>query len=153
MDKPSFQDIVSALQNYWKDQGCAILQPYDLPVGAATFHPATFLRVLGPEPWRCAYLQGCRRPADGRYGDNPHRLQHYYQFQVVLKPSPDDVQEDYLQSLEALGINRQQNDIRFVEDNWESPTLGAKGLGWEVWLNGMEVSQFHILSAMWWFGM
>lgn len=138
----SFQDMLAALQNYWKDRDCAILQPYDLPVGAATFHPATFLRALGPEPWRCAYVQGCRRPSDGRYGENPNRLQHYYQFQTVLKPSPDDVQQLYLTSLEALGINPRENDIRFVEDNWESPTLGAAGLGWEVWLNGMEISQF-----------
>ncbi len=138
----SFQDMLAALQSYWKDQACAILQPYDLPVGAATFHPATFLRALGPEPWRCAYAQGCRRPSDGRFAENPNRLQHYYQFQTVLKPSPDDVQRLYLASLEALGIDLRANDIRFVEDNWESPTLGAAGLGWEVWLNGMEVSQF-----------
>lgn len=137
-----FQDILLRLQTYWKDQQCAILQPYDLAVGAATFHPATFLRAIGPEPWRCAYPQACRRPSDGRYGDNPNRLQQYYQFQVVLKPSPDNVQELYIQSLQALGIDTQQHDVRFVEDNWESPTLGATGLGWEVWINGMEVSQF-----------
>ena len=140
--KHSFQDMLLQLQNYWRGKGCAILQPCDLPMGAATFHPATFLRVIGPEPWNCAYVQGCRRPADGRYGKNPNRLQHYYQFQVVLKPSPDDVQQLYLASLDAIGIGSRENDVRFVEDNWESPTLGAAGLGWEVWLNGMEVSQF-----------
>jgi len=139
---PTFQQTLLRLQNYWAEQGCVLVQPCDLPMGAATFHPATFLRSLGPEPWRCAFAQGCRRPTDGRYGDNPNRLQHYYQFQVVLKPSPDDIQPLYLKSLEALGIDTRQNDIRFAEDNWESPTLGAWGLGWEVWLNGMEVSQF-----------
>ena len=138
----TFQDIISRLQDYWAKQGCALLQPYDLPMGAATFHPATFLKVLGDEPWRCAYTQACRRPADGRYGDNPNRLQHYYQFQVVLKPSPDDIQSLYLDSLSELGVVGARDDIRFIEDNWESPTLGAWGLGWEVWINGMEVGQF-----------
>lgn len=138
----TFQETLLRLQEYWAAQGCALVQPYDLPMGAATFHPATFLRSLGPEPWRCAYVQACRRPTDGRYGENPNRLQQYYQFQVVLKPSPDDVQELYLASLDALGIDGDANDVRFVEDDWESPTLGAWGLGWEVWLNGMEISQF-----------
>ena len=138
----TFQDVLFVLQKYWVRHGCAILQPYDMPVGAATFHPATFLRVLGPEPWCCAYPQGCRRPSDGRYGKNPNRLQHYYQFQVVLKPSPQNIQAMYLESLSELGIDLKKNDVRFVEDNWESPTLGATGLGWEVRLNGMEVSQF-----------
>jgi glycyl-tRNA synthetase alpha chain len=139
---PSFQDIILALHEYWDAQGCALLQPYDVEVGAGTFHPATFLRALGPEPWRAAYVQPSRRPKDGRYGDNPNRLQHYYQYQVVLKPSPDDIQDLYLASLAKLGIDLKQNDVRFVEDDWESPTLGAWGLGWEVWLNGMEVTQF-----------
>ena len=138
----SFQQIIRNLQDYWAELGCAILQPLDLEMGAATFHPATFLRAIGPEPWRAAYVQGCRRPTDGRYGQNPNRLQHYYQFQVVLKPSPLNIQALYLGSLEALGIDPLIHDIRFVEDNWESPTLGAWGLGWEVWLNGMEISQF-----------
>ncbi len=138
----NFQELVFALQGYWAKQGCAILQPYDIEVGAGTFHTATFLRALGPEPWKAAYVQPSRRPKDGRYGENPNRLQHYYQFQVVLKPSPDNIQELYLDSLRAIGINPQQHDIRFVEDDWESPTLGAWGLGWEVWLNGMEVTQF-----------
>jgi len=138
----SFQDIIQALQNYWSQQGCVILQPLDMEVGAGTFHPATFLRAIGPEPWRAAYVQPSRRPTDGRYGDNPNRLQHYFQFQVLLKPSPDDFQELYLGSLQALGFDSLVHDIRFVEDNWESPTLGAWGLGWEVWLNGMEVTQF-----------
>ena len=138
----TFQDLLLALQRYWAAQGCAIMQPFDAPVGAGTFHPATFLRAIGPEPWRAAYAQPSRRPTDGRYGDNPFRLQHYYQFQVALKPSPEDIQELYLQSLRELGIDMQVHDIRFVEDNWESPTLGAWGLGWEVWLNGMEVTQF-----------
>jgi len=137
-----FQDIIQALQNYWSQQGCVILQPLDMEVGAGTFHPATFLRAIGPEPWRAAYVQPSRRPTDGRYGDNPNRLQHYFQFQVLLKPSPDDFQELYLGSLQALGFDSLVHDIRFVEDNWESPTLGAWGLGWEVWLNGMEVTQF-----------
>ncbi len=138
----TFQEIILRLQRYWSDQGCALLQPFDMEVGAGTSHTATFLRALGPEPWRAAYVQPSRRPKDGRYGDNPNRLQHYYQFQVVLKPSPDAIQEHYLGSLAALGIDPTQNDIRFVEDDWENPTLGAWGLGWEVWLNGMEVTQF-----------
>ena len=138
----TFQDLIVALQNYWSRQGCALLQPYDMEVGAGTFHPATFLRAIGPEPWRAAYVQPSRRPTDGRYGENPNRLQHYYQFQVVLKPSPLDIQELYLDSLRELGIDPLVHDIRFVEDNWESPTLGAWGLGWEVWLNGMEITQF-----------
>ena len=138
----TFQDLILVLQNYWARQGCVILQPLDLEVGAGTFHPATFLRAIGPETWNAAYVQPCRRPKDGRYGDNPNRLQHYYQFQVVMKPSPLDFQSIYLDSLRELGIDPQVHDIRFVEDNWESPTLGAWGLGWEVWLNGMEVTQF-----------
>ena len=138
----TFQNIILTLQNYWAEQGCAIVQPLDMEVGAGTFHPATFLRAIGPEPWHSAYVQPSRRPTDGRYGENPNRLQHYYQFQVALKPSPDNLQELYLGSLKALGINVLKNDIRFVEDNWESPTLGAWGLGWEVWQNGMEISQF-----------
>ncbi|MEL6869671.1 MAG: glycine--tRNA ligase subunit alpha [Pseudomonadota bacterium] len=138
----TFQDLILRLQNYWADCGCVIQQPIDLPVGAGTFHPATFLRAIGPEPWSAAYVQPCRRPTDGRYGDNPFRLQHYYQYQVVIKPSPDNIQELYLDSLRALGIDPLVHDVRFVEDNWESPTLGAWGLGWEVWLNGMEVTQF-----------
>ena len=139
---PSFQDLILDLQSFWARKGCVILQPYDMEVGAGTFHPATLLRALGQEPWRCAYVQPTRRPADGRYGDNPNRLQHYYQFQVLLKPSPDDVQETYLESLSELGISSEHHDIRFVEDDWESPTLGAWGLGWEVWCDGMEVTQF-----------
>ena len=138
----TFQDLILSLQRYWADQGCVVLQPFDAPMGAGTFHPATFLRAIGPEPWNAAYVQPSRRPTDGRYGDNPFRLQHYYQFQVVLKPSPDDIQDLYLGSLRHLGIDTAVHDIRFVEDNWESPTLGAWGLGWEVWLNGMEVTQF-----------
>ncbi len=138
----TFQDLIIALQQFWAGHGCVILQPYDMPVGAGTFHSATFLRSIGPEPWRSAYVQPSRRPTDGRYGDNPFRLQHYYQYQVVLKPSPMDFQEIYLDSLRDLGIDPLVHDIRFVEDNWESPTLGAWGLGWEVWLNGMEVTQF-----------
>jgi glycyl-tRNA synthetase alpha chain len=138
----TFQDLILALQTYWSRQGCVLLQPLDMEVGAGTFHPATFLRAIGPEPWRCAYVQPSRRPTDGRYGENPNRLQHYYQYQVVLKPSPLDIQELYLDSLRELGIDPLVHDIRFVEDNWESPTLGAWGLGWEVWLNGMEVTQF-----------
>ncbi|MGB1799330.1 MAG: glycine--tRNA ligase subunit alpha [Gammaproteobacteria bacterium] len=140
--KLSFQQLIFKLQQYWSDHGCAIAQPYDMEVGAGTFHPATFLRAVGPEPWRAAYVQPCRRPTDGRYGENPNRLQHYYQFQVVLKPSPDDIQQLYLDSLAAIGVDTAAHDIRFVEDNWESPTLGAWGLGWEVWLDGMEISQF-----------
>ena len=141
-DKLTFQELILRLQQFWADQGCVVLQPLDMEVGAGTFHPATFLRALGPESWNAAYVQPSRRPTDGRYGENPNRLQHYYQFQVVMKPSPDDFQELYLQSLAALGIDSNIHDIRFVEDNWESPTLGAWGLGWEVWLNGMEVTQF-----------
>ncbi len=141
-DVRTFQGLILALQEYWAQQGCVILQPLDMEVGAGTFHPATFLRSIGPEPWAAAYVQPSRRPADGRYGENPNRLQHYYQFQVVIKPSPMDIQELYLGSLRMLGIDTQVHDIRFVEDNWESPTLGAWGLGWEVWLNGMEVTQF-----------
>jgi len=142
-DSPrTFQGLIMALQQYWGSHGCALLQPFDMEVGAGTFHPATFLRAIGPEHWRAAYVQPSRRPTDGRYGQNPNRLQHYYQFQVVLKPSPDDIQELYLGSLRELGIDTLVHDIRFVEDNWESPTLGAWGLGWEVWLNGMEVTQF-----------
>ncbi len=140
--KPCFQDIIVALQNFWGGEGCVLLQPYDMEMGAGTFHTATFLRAIGPEPWRAAYVQPSRRPKDGRYGDNPNRLQHYYQYQVVLKPSPDDIQDLYLDSLRALGIDTSQHDIRFVEDDWESPSLGAWGLGWEVWLDGMEVTQF-----------
>ena len=141
-DVSTFQGLIFSLQQYWGQHGCAILQPYDMEMGAGTFHPATFLRALGPQPWRAAYVQPSRRPTDGRYGENPNRLQHYYQFQVVLKPSPLEIQELYLGSLRALGIDPLEHDIRFVEDNWESPTLGAWGLGWEVWLNGMEVTQF-----------
>jgi len=141
-DGSTFQGLILALQDYWAAQGCVILQPLDLEVGAGTFHPATFLRSIGPEPWSAAYVQPSRRPTDGRYGDNPNRLQHYYQFQVVLKPSPLNIQELYLGSLRMLGIDTLVHDVRFVEDNWESPTLGAWGLGWEVWLNGMEVTQF-----------
>jgi glycyl-tRNA synthetase alpha chain len=139
---PSFQEIILRLNQFWADQGCVLIQPLDLEVGAGTFHPATFLRALGPEPWSAAYVQPCRRPTDGRYGDNPNRLQRYYQYQVVLKPNPDNIQELYLNSLQALGVDPLVHDLRFVEDNWESPTLGAWGLGWEVWLNGMEVTQF-----------
>ncbi len=138
----TFQGLIFALQKYWSEQGCIILQPYDMEMGAGTFHPATFLRAVGPEPWNAAYVQASRRPTDGRFGDNPFRLQHYYQFQVVMKPSPEDFQALYLGSLRALGFDPLVHDIRFVEDNWESPTLGAWGLGWEVWLNGMEVTQF-----------
>ncbi len=138
----TFQEIIFTLQQYWARHGCVILQPYDMEMGAGTFHTATFLRALGPEPWKAAYVQPSRRPKDGRYGENPNRLQHYYQFQVVLKPSPDNIQELYLDSLRALGIDTAIHDIRFVEDDWESPSLGAWGLGWEVWLNGMEVTQF-----------
>jgi len=138
----SFQGLIAALNGYWAEKGCVILQPLDMEVGAGTFHPATFLRAIGPEPWSAAYVQPSRRPTDGRYGANPNRLQHYYQYQVLLKPSPLDIQDLYLGSLEMLGIDPRVHDIRFVEDNWESPTLGAWGLGWEVWLNGMEVTQF-----------
>ncbi|MCF6344458.1 MAG: glycine--tRNA ligase subunit alpha [Devosiaceae bacterium] len=140
--KKSFQGLILTLQNFWAAKGCTILQPYDLEMGAGTFHPATTLRSLGPKPFNAAYVQPCRRPTDGRYGENPNRLQHYYQFQVILKPSPSDIQELYLQSLYAIGIDNKLHDLRFVEDDWESPTLGAWGLGWEVWCDGMEVSQF-----------
>lgn len=138
----TFQNLILTLQNFWDSRGCVIEQSYDIECGAGTFNPATFLRVIGPEPWSTAYVEASRRPKDGRYGENPNRLQHYYQFQVILKPSPENVQELYLESLEAIGVNPQEHDIRFVEDDWESPTLGAWGLGWEVWLNGMEVTQF-----------
>ena len=143
MSQPlSFQAMILRLHQYWSERGCAILQPYDMEVGAGTFHPATTLRALGPKPWTAAYVQPSRRPKDGRYGENPNRLQHYYQFQVIMKPSPPDILDLYLQSLDAIGIDTAVNDIRFVEDDWESPTLGAWGLGWEVWCNGMEVTQF-----------
>ena len=138
----SFQQLILRLNDFWDRQGCVLLQPYDMEMGAGTFHTATFLRAIGPEPWNAAYVQPSRRPKDGRYGENPNRLQHYYQYQVVLKPSPADIQERYLQSLVALGVNPKEHDIRFVEDDWESPTLGAWGLGWEVWLDGMEITQF-----------
>ena len=138
----TFQDLIATLERFWAEHGCVVMQPYDMEVGAGTFHPATFLRAIGPEPWRSAYVQPSRRPTDGRYGENPNRLQHYYQYQVVLKPSPLDIQDQYLDSLRTLGIDLLVHDIRFVEDNWESPSLGAWGLGWEVWLNGMEVTQF-----------
>lgn len=137
-----FQDVILNLQKFWANKGCVLVQPYDLEVGAGTFHPATLLKVLGPEPWNVAYVQPSRRPTDGRYGENPNRLQHYYQFQVILKPSPTDIQDLYLKSLKILGIDPLEHDIRFVEDDWESPTLGAAGLGWEVWLDGMEITQF-----------
>jgi len=137
-----FQDLIFALQKFWAEKGCIVQQPYDMEVGAGTFHPATFLRCLGPEPWNAAYVQPSRRPADGRYGENPNRLQHYYQFQVVMKPSPKDIQNIYIDSLKGFGIDTSYHDIRFVEDDWESPTLGAWGLGWEVWLDGMEITQF-----------
>jgi glycyl-tRNA synthetase alpha chain len=140
--KPSFQSLILTLQNFWAEQGCVILQPYDMEVGAGTFHPATTLRALGPDNWKCAYVQPSRRPKDGRYGENPNRLQHYYQYQVLLKPSPPNSQELYLESLRRLGVDPLAHDIRFVEDDWESPTLGAWGLGWEVWCDGMEVTQF-----------
>jgi len=141
-DVSTFQGLIFALQDYWAEHGCVIIQPYDMEMGAGTFCPSTFLRAVGPEPWNAAYVQPSRRPTDGRYGENPNRLQHYYQFQVALKPSPDNIQELYLGSLTAMGVDAEVHDIRFVEDNWESPTLGAWGLGWEVWLNGMEVTQF-----------
>jgi len=139
---PSFQELILALQRFWAGQGCAVLQPYDMQVGAGTFHPATTLRSLGPEPWRAAYVQPSRRPTDGRYGENPNRLQHYYQFQVLLKPSPPDILDLYFDSLAEIGIDAREHDLRLVEDDWESPTLGAWGLGWEIWCDGMEVSQF-----------
>ena len=138
----TFQDLILTLQKYWGDLGCAVLQPLDVEVGAGTFHPATFLRSLGPKPWRCVYVQPCRRPSDARYGENPNRLGHYYQLQVIMKPSPLDIQDKYLGSLEAIGIDLRKHDVRFVHDDWESPTLGAWGLGWEVWLDGMEVTQY-----------
>jgi glycyl-tRNA synthetase alpha chain len=138
----TFQEIILTLQTFWAEKGCVLVQPYDMEVGAGTFHPATLLKALGPEPWRTAYVQPSRRPTDGRYGENPNRLQHYYQYQVLLKPSPTDVQDLYLQSLKKIGIDTLAHDIRFVEDDWESPTLGASGLGWEVWLDGMEITQF-----------
>ena len=144
----SFQDLILTLQHFWSSKGCVILQPYDMEVGAGTFHPATTLRSLGPEPWKTAYVQPSRRPTDGRYGENPNRTQHYYQFQVLLKPSPDNIQELYLESIYALGIDPKNHDIRFVEDDWESPTLGAWGLGWEVWCDGMEVSQFTFFQQV-----
>ncbi|MEC4676599.1 MAG: glycine--tRNA ligase subunit alpha [Nitrospirota bacterium] len=137
-----FQDLILLLHNFWSKKGCVLLQPYDIEVGAGTFHPATFFRVLGPEPWKTAYVEPSRRPTDGRYGENPNRLQHYYQYQVIIKPSPADSQEIYLESLSAIGIDSSKHDIRFVEDDWESPTLGAWGLGWEIWLDGMEITQF-----------
>ena len=137
-----FQDVILGLQKFWARKGCVLVQPYDMEVGAGTFHPATLLKALGPEPWQVAYVQPSRRPTDGRYGENPNRLQHYYQFQVILKPSPENIQQLYLQSLKVLGIDPMDHDIRFVEDDWESPTLGAAGLGWEVWLDGMEITQF-----------
>ena len=138
----TFQEIILNLQKYWSDKGCVIMQPYDIEVGAGTFNPSTFLKVLGSKPWKCAYVEPSRRPTDGRYGENPNRLQHYYQFQVIIKPSPDDSKALYLDSLRTLGVDLVKHDIRFVEDDWESPTLGATGLGWEVWLDGMEITQF-----------
>jgi glycyl-tRNA synthetase alpha chain len=144
----SFQDTIFNLQKYWSKKGCVILQPYDLEVGAGTFHPATTLRSLGPKPWKTAYVQPSRRPTDGRYGDNPNRLQHYYQFQVLIKPSPKEIKKMYLNSMSSIGINHEEHDIRFVEDDWESPTLGAAGLGWEVWCDGMEVTQFTYFQQM-----
>ena len=148
MESLSFQKIILELQNYWQDHGCAILQPYDVEVGAGTFHPATVLRSLGSKPWNVAYVQPSRRPTDSRYALHPNRMQHYYQFQVILKPSPDNIQELYLESLQRLGIDMKKYDVRFVEDDWESPTLGASGLGWEVWCNGMEVSQFTYMQQI-----
>ncbi len=144
----TFQETILALQKYWSKQGCVILQPYDLEVGAGTFHPATTLRSLGEKPWKTAYVQPSRRPTDGRYGDNPNRLQHYYQFQVLIKPSPSNIKKLYLKSIDKIGINHNEHDIRFVEDDWESPTLGAAGLGWEVWCNGMEITQFTYFQQM-----
>jgi len=138
----TFQDLIATLLGFWSQQGCVVLQPFDMEVGAGTFHPATFLKAIGPEPWKTAYVQPSRRPTDGRYGENPNRLQHYYQMQVILKPSPLEIQNLFIESLKAIGVNPLEDDVRFVEDNWESPTLGAWGLGWEVWPNGMEVAQF-----------
>jgi len=149
----TFQEIILKLQNYWADYGCVIWQPYDIEKGAGTFNPATFLRVLGPEPWKCAYVEPSRRPTDGRYGENPNRLQHYYQYQVGIKPAPDDAQDIYLNSLRYLGIDLVKHDVRFVEDDWESPTLGATGLGWEVWLDGMEITQFTYFQQVGGFGL
>ena len=149
----TFQEIILKLQNYWADYGCVIWQPYDIEKGAGTFNPATFLRVLGPEPWKCAYVEPSRRPTDGRYGENPNRLQHYYQYQVGIKPAPDDAQDIYLSSLRYLGIDLVKHDVRFVEDDWESPTLGATGLGWEVWLDGMEITQFTYFQQVGGFGL
>jgi glycyl-tRNA synthetase alpha chain len=146
--KASFQDLILCLQQFWSEQGCVILQPYDMEVGAGTFHPATTLRALGPKPWNAAYVQPSRRPKDGRYGENPNRMQHYYQFQVIMKPSPADILDRYIESLERLGIDPLRHDIRFVEDDWDSPTLGAWGLGWEVWCDGMEVTQFTYLQQV-----
>ena len=149
MQKPDcFQQIILLLQNFWSDKGCVVLQPYDLEVGAGTFHPATTLKSLGEKPWKTAYVQPSRRPTDGRYGDNPNRLQHYYQFQVLIKPSPGNIKKLYLNSISSIGINYNEHDIRFVEDDWESPTLGAAGLGWEVWCNGMEITQFTYFQQM-----
>jgi len=148
LDFLSFQDIIMKLQNFWSKNGCVLLQPYDLEVGAGTFHPATTLRSLGPKPWKAAYVQPSRRPTDGRYGENPNRLQHYYQFQVIIKPSPKNIKQTYLKSLATIGIDVKNHDIRFVEDDWESPTLGAAGLGWEVWCDGMEVTQFTYFQQM-----
>ena len=144
----SFQDTILSLQKYWGKQGCVILQPYDIEVGAGTFHPATTLRSLGSKPWKAAYVQPSRRPTDGRYGENPNRLQHYYQFQVIIKPSPDNIKKLYLNSLAVIGINHKEHDVRFIEDDWESPTLGASGLGWEVWCDGMEITQFTYFQQM-----
>ena len=138
----TFQEIIFKLKSFWADNGCISLEPYDYPIGAATFHPSTFLRALGPEPWHAVYAQPCRRPTDGRYGENPNRLQHYFELQVILKPSPDEIQDLYIESLASIGVHRNKNDIKFIDDNWESPSLGAAGVGWEVWLNGMEISQF-----------
>ena len=148
LEHKNFQDTILNLQKYWSNQGCVILQPYDMEVGAGTFHPATTLRSLGPKPWKAAYVQPSRRPTDGRYGDNPNRLQHYYQFQVIIKPSPNNIKKLYLNSLNKIGINYKEHDIRFVEDDWESPTLGAAGLGWEVWCDGMEITQFTYFQQM-----
>lgn len=148
MNKLSFQDIILKLQNYWSEQGCAILQGYDIEMGAGTFHPATIFRAIGPKPWNVAFVQPCRRPADSRYGEHPNRMQHYYQFQVILKPSPDNIQDLYLNSINMLGIDIKTHDIRFIKDDWESPTLGAAGLGWEVWCNGMEISQFTYMQQI-----
>lgn len=148
MSNRSFQNIILSLQQFWSDQGCVILQPYDIEMGAGTFHPGTTLKTLGPDPWRTAYVQPCRRPTDGRYGENPNRVQHYYQFQVILKPSPENVQQLLLDSLDRIGLHAHEHDIRFVEDNWEGPTLGASGLGWEVWCDGLEIVQFTYFQQL-----